>query len=281
MTTKCQVISNWYLVNEIAPDVFWIKEPGLVSFYLFKSNNRGLFIDSGLGLSEKAFIDLLSHLGIHEYEVICTHAHSDHIGLNSFASSCKLSKIEWEKYLRLNEFRQLDYFLEYLAVSNSTPSILNESENKIIGNLKWNPNGFLKQGDTYQFHEWSFDVIEAPGHTSGSLIFHEKNLNFIFVGDLVYSGTMYLHLKDSNFEDFRDSLDLLLNLVKVNADVKIWPAHNCIPLDLNFISKTRMVLDLIHQGHISSIQDIPKDKIFEEGQLYIHESVKLIMRSIC
>lgn len=281
MKTEPQTIGNWYVVSEIAPNVFWIKEPGLVSFYLFKNNNHGLFIDSGLGLSEKAFMDLLRHFSILEYEVICTHAHADHIGLNSFSSNCKLSKIEWEKYLRQNEFKQLDYFLESLVATQLTPSILNEVGNKIIGNLKWKPSGYLNHGETYHFHDWSFDVIETPGHTSGSLIFYEKNLKFIFVGDLIYSGTMYLHLKDSNTESFNNSLDLLLSLLKINPDIKLWPSHNGIPLDLDFVFKTKLVSDLINKGQIKSIQKVPKDKIFEEGQLFIHDSVKLIMRSLC
>lgn len=280
MKTESFIVGNWYVVNEIAPNVFWIREPGIVSFYLFKNNHHGLFIDSGLGLSEKAFRALLSHFDLQKFDIICTHAHSDHIGLNSFAATCKLSKIEWEKYLLQNEDKQLDYFLESLASTNSLPLILNEKDNRMVGNLPWTPSGFLQKGDIYPFHDWSFEVFESPGHTCGSLMFFERNLNFIFTGDLVYSGTMYLHLKDSNNVDFAHSLDLLIDIGNSHPGLKVWPAHNGIPLDLEFIHKTRSTLNLINKKLIESLQLFPKDKIFEAGQLFIHDSVKIITRIV-
>ena len=281
MSNEPIIICNWYVVREIATNLFWIKEPGFVSFYLFKRGNQGLFIDTGIGLSEKAYLELLRHFDIHEFEVICTHAHSDHIGFNSFAKNCRLSQKEWDKFNLQNEDKQLDYFLESLEQKNELPSIAQEPENKIIGKLKWQPNGFLKAGDHYSFHDLNFDIFESPGHTSGSLIFYEPNLNFIFVGDLVYSGTMYLHLKDSDFIDFIKSLNYLLELINKNPEIKIWPAHNDIPLEKDFIIKTSMVTQLIQQNKIRSIQTISKDKIFEEGELYIHQNVKLIRGRIC
>ena len=281
MNIEQNIIGDWYIVRKIAPDVFWIKEPGLVSFYLFKNQSNGLFIDTGLGLSKSAFIFLTQHFGIKKYEVICTHAHSDHTGLNSFASECKLSRTEWEKYRAQNEDQQLGYVLEQLVADNSTPSILNKSGNSIVGNLEWKPSGYLQNGNVYHFHNWSFDVYETPGHTSGSLTFHEKSLNFIFVGDLIYDGTMYLHLKDSNIEDFSHSLNTLISIIENNPGIKVWPAHNSIPLDANFITNTKSVLSLISMGLLKSNQIIPKDKIFEEGRLFKHGSIKLITRSIC
>ena len=88
-------------------------------------------------------------------------------------------------------------------------------------------------------------------------------------------------MKDSSIKDFSHSLNVLTNIVEKNPGIKIWPAHNSIPLETNFISNTKYVLNLINQGLLKSIQTIPKDKIFEEGQLYKYDLVKLVTRSIC
>jgi glyoxylase-like metal-dependent hydrolase (beta-lactamase superfamily II) len=279
MKTEKQLIGSWYEVQEIAPDVFWIKEPGLVSFYLFKDKKQGLFIDTGLGLSENAFKELLSHFDLTQFEVICTHAHCDHIGFNSFARICFISQIEFEKFKYQNEDKQLKYFLENLNENALTPLILQRQNNKLIGELSWNPTGYLSAGDIYNFSKWSFEVIATPGHTSGSLSFYERSLNYIFVGDLVYSGTMYLHLKDSDNDDFANSLDLILSIIDKNPNIKIWPAHNEIPLNVQLIEETREVFEMIQKGLISSSRIIPKDKIFEEGQLFISGLVKIIKKT--
>ena len=275
------LVANWYQVKEISKNVFWIKEPDLVSFYLFKYQDEALFIDSGLGLSEKSFIGLCQYFSIKKYSVICTHAHSDHIGLNAFAEKCFISVTEWEKFLLQGEDKQLGYFLADLEKRNCLPSVLNKKDDRIIGNLAWKPTQYLTSNEVFTFHDWSFQIYETPGHTSGSLVFYEQRLNFIFVGDLVYNGTMYLHLKDSFCKDFLNSLNTLIKIIEMNPGIKIWPAHNGIPLESNFVFKTKLVLNLIIQKKIQSIQMVAKNEIFEEGQLFIHDSIKIITRSKC
>ena len=49
---------KWYKIQEIKDNVFWINEPGHVSFYVLRLADKGLFVDSGLGLSN----DLGPHL---------------------------------------------------------------------------------------------------------------------------------------------------------------------------------------------------------------------------
>ncbi len=73
---------------------------------------------------------------------------------------------------------------------------------------------------------FEFNVIKTPGHSPDSVCFYEKNRKWLFSGDTLYSGPIYLHLRESNVNDYLSSL---IDLMKI--DIKeIYPAHN----DFNF-----------------------------------------------
>ena len=100
--------SIWYKVKEISSNVFWINEPGHVSFYVLRNNDEALFIDSGLGLDINLGLALLKILKIKTFSVYLTHSHCDHVGLNNLADSVFIKKEEYNKYLIQNEINQLD-----------------------------------------------------------------------------------------------------------------------------------------------------------------------------
>lgn len=67
-----------------------------------------------------------------------------------------------------------------------------------------------------------FKVIKTPGHSPDSVCFYEKNQKWLFSGDTLYPGPIYLHLKESNSKDYLSSLNKLMKL-----EIKeIYPAHN-------------------------------------------------------
>ncbi len=275
MTTR--IVADWYLVQEIGPNIFWIKEPSIVSFYIFKSGKKALFIDSGLALSDTDTETLLKELDIDEYQVVCTHAHCDHTGLNFGAKECGISKTEWEKYNFQNESTQRGNFLQVLKQTNKIPTsfdILNTKKAEV-----WSPTYFLEDGQTFSFSQWNFKVFSAPGHTCGSLMFLETTTNFLFSGDIIYTGKMYLHLKDSNFSSFALTIESICELVNKNDNVIIWPAHNIIPLPKEFPVQVKNAIEIYQSGGALPLAIWPKDSIFEEGHIYVIKDVELVIRS--
>lgn len=272
-----QVIANWYEVKEIAPNIFWIREPNLVSFFLFRFNNEALLIDSGLGLSSAAAAELFSELNIKDYNVVCTHAHCDHIGLNAEARTCAISKSEWNKYVKQNEIKQLESFLKLLQDVGSSPSVL--GRDKIVGTKEWAPTHYIENGQEFSFGPWNFKIRQAAGHTCGSLMFHETNTNFLFSGDIIYNGKMYIHLKDSNFDQFRNSINELCELKKQIPELVIWPSHNSIPLPAEFAEKVKLTIQAHDRGEVVVAGIWPKDLIFEEGIVYKLDDVQFVERS--
>lgn len=268
-------VGDWYLVREIGENIFWVNEPGHVSFYIFRQGHRALFIDSGLGLSKELGHSLLHHLGISEFLVYCTHTHCDHVGLNHMAKSVFLCKSEWEKYLRQNEFAQLQRYYSLLKGEKKWPTgtAINDSFRK------WTPAGFVSDGDTFVFGPWRFRTFEVPGHTSGSLAFFEQNQNNIFLGDMVYSGTLYFHLTDSSFGQYQRSLTRIKALVdQSDSQIGLWPSHNQIPLASDFLEDVKATIEAIKTGDIEHVRIWAKDAVFEEGVVYVNGLVKIVLR---
>ena len=52
------------------------------------------------------------------------------------------------------------------------------------------PDVFLKEGDRITFGHQELEVIEAPGHCAGSVLLYHKAEGLLFVGDLVFQGSV-------------------------------------------------------------------------------------------
>lgn len=71
----------------------------------------------------------------------------------------------------------------------------------------------VKDKDMVSVGSIMFEVIHTPGHTAGSCVFLEKNLNVLFTGDTVFSNTYgRTDLKTGSHDDMRRSLDKLFSL---------------------------------------------------------------------
>ncbi len=267
--------ADWYLVREIVGDIFWVNEPGHVSFYVFRSNNKGLMIDSGLGLTTKIGKGLLKFLGITELVVYCTHSHCDHIGLNHLAKKVIIGRREWEKYIEQNESDQLRHYYNLLKSEKEWP----RGEIELHNTNLWSPSEFISEGDRFEFGRWKFQTLEVPGHTCDSVIFYEEVNNLLFLGDLIYSGTLYFHFRDSNFSKYEKSLDKLLQFINsCQGNVSLWPAHNQIPLAPPFLKDVKEVISAIKSRVIEPASSWPKDEMFEEGLRFSKNDVKIVLR---
>lgn len=67
-----------------------------------------------------------------------------------------------------------------------------------------------------------FEIIKTPGHSPDSICLFEMKKSWLFSGDTLYPAPIYLHLKESNLNDYKKSIKKLLKL-KIT---KIFPAHD-------------------------------------------------------
>ena len=273
MPTFSERIGNWYRLRELMPGLLHVNEPGHVSFFILLNKDISILIDSGLGISQAAYIELKRRFKLEKFAVLNTHAHCDHIGLNSFAKEVFMSPVEWLKYCHLSESSQLQNYRELMRDKISWPEDLE------ILNAGWKPTQNLLEGQIIQIDGRRIEAISTPGHTSGSFSFFSAELNTLFVGDLVYDGWLYLHFPDSSFRDYLASLEKIAERVRIESCVLL-PSHNSIPLNESYLLKTIGTLRKIADGKLRPDGIEPKNVLFENGVRFIDDGVKVVLKEI-
>jgi len=265
-------VANWYDVTELKKNIFIVREPQDIdaSFFILKSGNKALLIDSGIGLSEKTAKQLLATLEIKEFDVINTHAHFDHVGLNHLAKKVSLSAKEWEKFQRLDEKTQIDRFLK--MDNSSRPEGFDPKMKR-----SWKPTSFIEAQKTIHWGDFVLIPTLSPGHTAGHVVLYEPNLNLLFVGDLIYDGMLYLHLADSSLSKYEESIANLAQLVKKHSNPVLLPCHNSIPLDAHYPQKVLDTVQKIKNKKLPVKKVEPANSLFQEGNIYEDNGVKIII----
>ena len=117
---------------------------------------------------EKAGIEELKY-------ILCTHAHFDHIaGAGRLKERFPEAKIAvgLEDSAALNDER-LSLAAYFGAPCN--PCVADEE---------------LKNGDVVTVGSLSFNIISAPGHTVGGVLYYEKKQGVLFTGDTLFKGSV-------------------------------------------------------------------------------------------
>ena len=108
-------------------------------------------------------------------QIWLTHAHIDHAGGTAeLAEKLKLPIIG----PHLGDKFWIDQLPEQGAMFDFPPS------------QAFEPTRWLEDGDTVTLGEHTLTVRHCPGHTPGHVIFHSKELNRAFVGDVLFAGSM-------------------------------------------------------------------------------------------
>ena len=83
---------------------------------------------------------------------------------------------------------------------------------------------FLKEGDIISLLNDKLKVIEAPGHSPGSICFYCEKQKFIIGGDVLFQNSIgRTDLPGGNHEDLIRNIKE--KLFKLPEDVKVYPGH--------------------------------------------------------
>jgi len=52
------------------------------------------------------------------------------------------------------------------------------------------PDQFLEEGETVDIAGWTFTCLHCPGHSPGSLVYVNKDLDFAIMGDVLFRGSV-------------------------------------------------------------------------------------------
>jgi glyoxylase-like metal-dependent hydrolase (beta-lactamase superfamily II) len=87
----------------------------------------------------------------------------------------------------------------------------------------------LEEGDVLRLGGRRLLVLHTPGHSPGSICLLSEEEGFLFTGDAVYEGPLYVQFEDSDLLTYYDSMKRLADLARHLR--LVLPAHNRTPLE--------------------------------------------------
>ncbi|MDI6806478.1 MAG: PqqD family peptide modification chaperone [Candidatus Aenigmarchaeota archaeon] len=180
---------------EIA-DKIYLYGSELGSFTYYIDDDKKILIDAGVLVKKP--IDM----------IIVTHCHFDHIlFLNELKkmNGCEIICGEKDK-------RDIEELTEKVMVNLSPKNIVPTKVDTVV-----------KNGDVIKTNNFTFSILETPGHTDGSISVYDKHKSILFSGDAWFGGDnqgKWIYLSGSE----KQSKDTLNILKKINPKC-IFPGH--------------------------------------------------------
>ncbi|HEV2828706.1 MAG TPA: MBL fold metallo-hydrolase [Pyrinomonadaceae bacterium] len=171
------------------------------------------------GDDSDAIVAAIDKHGFELQAIAVTHAHLDHIG-----GVAALKKIKPAAAIMLH---QADEFI-YKALPEQAAWIG-------IPRAQWaefgfdfeappGVDGYWEDGQIYRVGTLEFQVIHCPGHTPGHVVLFEPQERKVFVGDVLFAGSVgRTDLPGGSTEQLLDSI--LNKLLPLGDDVKVYSGH--------------------------------------------------------
>ena len=114
-------------------------------------------------------------LGLELDKIILTHAHIDHAGAVGELSTSQNLPIE-------GPHKEDQFWIDMLP-----------QQSQMFGFApaqSFTPNRWLEQGDTVEIGQEILEVLHCPGHTPGHVVFYHRPSELLFVGDVLFQGSI-------------------------------------------------------------------------------------------
>lgn len=224
-------VKNWFTVEKIDADTFAISEYGHweeTHCYLLCGTKKAVLIDTGLGIANiKKITDSLTVLPV---MVVTTHIHWDHIGGHKYFDNIAVYEAE-------KDWLSVKFPIPLQTVKNNLmcrpcdfPPDFHVDNYQIFQGI---PQKILNDRDCIDLGNRKLTVIHTPGHSPGHCCFYESERNYLFSGDLIYSGCL------DAFYPTTDPLLFWQSVKKVKSlEVKrILPAHHQLNIPISIIGR--------------------------------------------
>lgn len=180
------------------------------TYLLYDETNNAVIIDPGCYTNEEedTLLSFIKEKNISLKRILNTHSHIDHILGNKFIS---------EQFQLPIESHQADEFL-----------IKNAKEQAVVFGMQMDkpplPGNYLDEGMQIRFGDSVLDIVHAPGHSPGSLVYYSKKEKFMIVGDVLFNQSI------GRTDLPGGSYDILLNsithkLFPLGDDMKVYSGH--------------------------------------------------------
>ncbi len=183
---------NWFETSPVASKVWRIDDHGIDNIYLVEGDEKALLIDTGTGAADLAgCVKTITKLPV---MVVNTHGHADHAGGN---------------------FQFIKVYAHPLDID-----LIKRISSKAMSTCEAPSLEPIREGDAFDLGNRELEVIDAPGHTKGSIVLLESEHKLIFAGDN-NNALVWLFLQESlplevymrtltKLDQRRGEIDLLL-----------------------------------------------------------------------
>lgn len=222
-------MTEYDTLTEIVPDIYRVYIPlpfalNIVNCYLLRGSGGWTIVDSGINTPQgrDTWLEVFRRLDIRPSDIekiVLTHTHPDHIGLSGWlqnlaAEAGKTVPI----YTSPREMKQAraiwweaheDEFYNFLVSSGMPIEMAREVADSMDNTRQMTrplPNALqpIYAGNSIQLGERTFDIIHAPGHSDGQLLFYHAEDRLLLSGDHV--------------------------LMKITPNIGLWPETDPNPL---------------------------------------------------
>lgn len=182
-----------------------------------EKTKRAICIDPGDDSS--GIVEAIEKHGVELQAIAVTHAHMDHIG-----GVAALKKLKPDAAIMIHK---ADEFI-YQALPGQPEWIgIPRSQWTALGfNYEEPPkaDGYWEDGQAYKVGELEFQIIHCPGHTPGHVVLFEANERKVFVGDVLFAGSVgRTDLPGGSTEQLMDSINN--KLLPLGDDVEVYSGH--------------------------------------------------------
>jgi glyoxylase-like metal-dependent hydrolase (beta-lactamase superfamily II) len=168
--------------------------------------NKGALVDPGGDLHKLK--DAVAKTGVQLEKLLVTHGHLDHCGQTGMLAQELGLKIEGPHEEDRFWIAQLD----------------NDGKRWGMEAKTFEPDRWLKGGDTVTVGNLTLDVIHCPGHTPGHVVFYHGPSRLAIVGDVLFQGSIgRTDFPRGNHQDLIDSITQ--KLWPLGDDVTFIPGH--------------------------------------------------------
>ncbi|WP_331805074.1 MBL fold metallo-hydrolase [Virgibacillus dokdonensis] len=210
--------NDYYTINYIDGKTIAIGEPRYYQSnvnYLILGDKQALLLDTGPGIRNiKPVVESLTSLPI---TVMNSHFHYDHVGNHEKFSDIKLTENQIEKQIVKED-----------TLIPRKYSFVGQLEGFAPPKIKFKE--ILKEGTFIDLGNRQLEIIFTPGHSNDSISLYDKELNQLFVGDLIYHGPILAAtlIPGVDIKKYLSSTKKLIS--KTNADTLLFGGHT---LDVN------------------------------------------------
>ena len=222
---------EWFTVEQIDRDTFAISEYGhweQAHCYLLIGETQAALIDTGLGVSDiRKVTDQLTQLPI---RVLTTHVHWDHIGGHGLFEDLSVHELEKE-WLESSFPLPEDAVRQNLTcMSCRFPEGFDPAAYHVF---QGKASHLLHDGDSIDLGNRKIIVIHTPGHSPGHCCFWEADRQYLYTGDLIYSGCLYAYYPSTDPYQFWQAIRKAGEL----PVRRILPGHNRLDIGTDIIER--------------------------------------------